>query len=847
MNYEIYSYWNIIELQGVFNAIAALTASSDFTGLLRVLALIAIVSLVLAVLAGRARHEDFWRWVIMLAIMNGLMIVPKSTVILVDRTGTEPNRVVSNVPIGLAVLAHTTTKFGDWLTRAYETVFSLPNDLQFQKHGLMFGHAMLTETQVLSPDMASGTWMKDFQEFWRECVTPDIVSGYLSVDTLRNSTNLWADLGGTNPARYVTLSTVGTVPCHPTAYNDLGSRLDNAVVPAIITSYGTRKFPGDAMAVTNTKNGIVAAYSYGLGVSNTAEAIVKQAAVQQAMTQAYCGVFAQSGDSNRAALCYSTGMGAYQTNKTYETLAEIARSSMPKLKSAIEIVQYAVAPIIIAFAVVAGHLALRVLKTYAMSLVWVQLWAPLYAVVHYIQTVKMQNYQDVLGAAAGTLQGSATLFNMGVSDQAVAGMLVVAIPPIAAALVKGGEVGLQAVAGLVSAPRTAERQAADTAKGNESVGQWKTAPTIDYAASPAPVMARRSDDGSYTYAHPDGSTTYNSSTARDSATFSVRTIGRTERSASHLSEEAQTAATGQLVSAAKSIGASMQRAIDFSLSHLRETGNENKWGIDNAAEVAKAAETAQNIQDKYLKEHGVNEKLHAAIKGTAQAVAQTPKLLDALSPVSLQGKLAAELGSETDAAIAAKHALDLARTQGYSEAVRTVAKATQSKAFSEAEKSTTGAKDSLQALTTEGMQHIDQASASFQKSLAYKELASAVRSGAVSIDLDLTTRVMNRLANERATIDGHTYNGFKKHEVDALMRNNNPEMLAMVERIANEETEAMLRERFGNLKTPEEVRAFFKEGKERIPGKNEIVSQGNEWRDKVLNEANQASCVSFFL
>uniref|UniRef100_UPI0026E9A3B6 conjugal transfer protein TraG N-terminal domain-containing protein n=1 Tax=Azovibrio restrictus TaxID=146938 RepID=UPI0026E9A3B6 len=628
MNYEVYSYWNLLELQGVFNAVAALTASGDFTGLLRVLALVVMITLVLAVLAGRSRHEDFWRWVIMAAIVNGMLLVPKSTVILVDRTGTEPNRVVANVPIGLAALAHGASKFGDWITRAYETVFSLPNDLQFQRRGLMFGHAVLTETQFLSPDMVSGAWMKDFQEFWRECVTPDIVTGYLPIDTLRKTTDLWSAIGNTNPARYVTLSTVGTVSCHPAAYNDLGNRLNNSVVPALITSYGLKKFPNDPQAVTNAQNGIVAAYGYGPGISNTAQSIVRQAALQQAMVQAYCGVFAQSGDSNRAALCYSTAMGAYQTNQTYQVLAKIAESSMPKLKSAIEIIQYAIAPIIIAFAIVAAHLSLPVLKTYAMSLVWVQLWAPLYAVVHYIQTVKMQAYQAALGASAGTLEGSAQLVNMGVSDQAVAGMLVVAIPPIAAALVKGGEVGLQAVAGLVSAPRTAERQAADTAKGNESVGQWKTSPTVDYAASPTPVMARRNDDGSYTYAHPDGGVTYNAGTAADKATFSVKSTGREARSASRLSEAAETAAAGELVSGARTLGASIQRGIDFARSHLKETGNDNRWGIDNAAEIAKAAETAQNIQDKYLKEHEVNEKLHAAITGTAQLVAGTPELLN---------------------------------------------------------------------------------------------------------------------------------------------------------------------------------------------------------------------------
>ncbi len=834
MNYEVYSYWNLLELEGVFNAVAALTASSDFTGLLRVLALIVMITLALAVLAGRSRHEDFWRWVMMAAIVNGMLLVPKSTVTLIDRTGTEPNRVVANVPIGLAALAHGASKLGDWITRAYETVFSLPNDLQFQRRGLMFGHAVLTETQFLSPDMVSGAWMKDFQEFWRECVTPDIITGYLPIDTLRKTTDLWSAIGNTNPARYVTLSTVGTVSCHPAAYNDLGNRLNNSVVPALITSYGLKKFPNDPQAVTNAQNGIVAAYGYGPGISNTAQSIVRQAALQQAMVQAYCGVFAQSGDSNRAALCYSTAMGAYQTNQTYQVLAKIAESSMPKLKSAIEIIQYAIAPIIIAFAIVAAHLSLPVLKTYAMSLVWVQLWAPLYAVVHYIQTVKMQAYQAALGASAGTLEGSAQLVNMGVSDQAVAGMLVVAIPPIAAALVKGGEVGLQAVAGLVSAPRTAERQAADTAKGNEHIGDWNTAPTI---RTGAPIHTAVGANGVNVTTFADGTTAVDASGMQHRMNLRLNAGSRMSAALQEQSEQAQTAAVGELVSGARSFGASIQRGIDFARSHLKETSNDNRWGIDNAAEIAKAAETAQNIQDKYLKEHGVNEKLHAAIKGTAAAIAQTPELLNAVSPVKLKAQLAAELGSETDAAIAARHALHLARTQGYSEAVRTVSKATQSNAFSEAEKGATGSRDSVQALSTEGLQRIEQASANYQRSLALKEATTRARENSGAWEMGLLRQFGDWM--------GTQYNGYAGRNFDvatvAQMSEKNPELLTpFIERFFKERVEPTLSAGVGEVKTAGDVQAFFERGKAGMPTAGDIAAQDRNWRGQVQGSAARA-------
>lgn len=834
MTYEIYAYWNILELFGVFNAIAALTASNDFTGLLRLLALVVMIALTLAVLAGRSRHEDFWRWVIMAAIVNGILLVPKTSVVLVDRTGTEPNRVVANVPIGLAALGHGISKIGDWLTRAYETVFALPTDLQFQRRGLMFGHAVLTETQLMSPDMVSGIWMKDFQEFWRECVTPDIISGYLSVDTLRTATDLWAALGGTNPARYVTLSTTGTVPCHPNAYNDLGNRLNSSVVPALVTSYGLKKFPGDPMAVTNAQNAIVAAYSYGLGIAGTAQSIVKQAAIQQAAALAYCNVFAQSGDSNRAALCYSTSMGAYQTNQTYQVLAKIAESTMPKIKSAIEIVQYAIAPIIIAFAIVAGHLALPIVKTYIMSLAWVQLWPPLYAVVHYIQTVKMQTYQAALGSAAGTFNGSDTLISMGMSDQAIAGMLVIAIPPIAAALVKGGEVGMQAVAGLLSVPRTAESQAAATAKGNETIGQFNAAPTVQMAASPTPLTSMRNADGSFGYLNPDGTSTFNAGTALDKASFAVRSSGRVSAAATTASESALSAAQQSVVSAGTELAASYQQLSEFVRAHGSGQSSGTEMSAGESATVTQAYKEAQKIASEFGQRHGLTEQKAADVLGMLYASGG----FEALG-TGVRASLQAAGKSSAAESIERHMGESLQQARDFTSALQRAQRVANDAKFSTGESVEARGMRSFRASMDEAMRHSQSASANLQQSLAFREVAQEIRERGISIDHDLTTRVLNRLATERVTVDGHTYNGMRREEVDYLMRQNNPTMRAIVDRIANEEAAALLTEMYGHLKTPEDVRRFFGSASQEISD-DRVRAQGEAWRGDVDARARAA-------
>jgi conjugal transfer mating pair stabilization protein TraG len=95
--FEIFSYWNLAELQLTFNAIASIVGSGDFLGLLRTIALVGLISMAMAVLAGFSQLPDFGRWIIMLAVFNGMLLVPKVPVLLTDRTGGQASIVVSNV------------------------------------------------------------------------------------------------------------------------------------------------------------------------------------------------------------------------------------------------------------------------------------------------------------------------------------------------------------------------------------------------------------------------------------------------------------------------------------------------------------------------------------------------------------------------------------------------------------------------------------------------------------------------------------------------------------------------------------------------------------------------------
>jgi hypothetical protein len=51
--YEVYAYWNVAELEAMFNAVASLMGSGDYRGLLRTMAMVGIVVVVIATLTGR--------------------------------------------------------------------------------------------------------------------------------------------------------------------------------------------------------------------------------------------------------------------------------------------------------------------------------------------------------------------------------------------------------------------------------------------------------------------------------------------------------------------------------------------------------------------------------------------------------------------------------------------------------------------------------------------------------------------------------------------------------------------------------------------------------------------------
>lgn len=473
MNFTIYAYWNTVELATVLNAIAALVGGSDFIGLMRTVALVVFISLTLSILAGKNKELDFGRWIIMVAFMNGVMLVPKVNVIIEDRTGTAAAQTVANVPLGFAALAGPVSHIGDWLTRMNETLFGQPDDVQLRQNGVMFGHKIVRERMMANT--ANPVLANNLLEFYRECVWPDIATGYLSINAITSSQDIWADLNGTlNPGIYVQISDYAapsvtyTESC-PSAYTRISAQI-NLDVEENLARMGRKMYPamGAALAKSTLVGSLASTSNYMLGTAQSAQGIMRQAIIGNSILDANYQIPAQIGDSSQAQVKLAQIQGLRSFNTSNQAMAALAEETMPKLRNVVEILMYALFPLIVMLIVVWGHNGITVIKLYLGALLWVQLWAPLYAILNFCMNVKTSSGLNSVTAGEGlAVKYYSYVGNAVASDQAVAGMLSIAIPMIAYGITQGV---VNLASQIAASAQGAGQFGANLSQGNLSFG-----------------------------------------------------------------------------------------------------------------------------------------------------------------------------------------------------------------------------------------------------------------------------------------------------------------------------------------------------------------------------------------
>ena len=456
--YELFTMGGGTYLVDLLNAVAAITSGGAYVALAQ-LAGAAGLGWVLFRTAFGGSWKDNAKWILLFVAVWGAMIVPKATVRVVDRLDPAlAPAVVANVPVGLALFASLTSQVGDGLTRLTEQAFTLPDDVAYQRHGLIFGARLAASATRL--EVTDAVFARNLRSFARQCVFHALLLGHISADDLRESTDVWrlvtaagTPSAGASPARMFELATrlpaVGTgatpiereiVTCEVGA-GRLGAQW-NAEIARAGTIFGRRLFPDartDALARAELLAALPAAHDFLIGAARTAGEIMRQQMVLNAVHDAGEQWAAEAG--NAAALrAYTEARAEAQTVSAYRAIGRQAETWVPLLRIVFECLYVGAFPMAVLLMLTPAGLA--IFRSYVTGLVWLQSWGPLYAVLHRIAMGEAAERMSAAALMPGGDIGISLIAQAGIravaTDVAVmSGYLSMSVPFLAAALAYG--------------------------------------------------------------------------------------------------------------------------------------------------------------------------------------------------------------------------------------------------------------------------------------------------------------------------------------------------------------------------------------------------------------------------
>lgn len=464
----------------VLNAVAAFTGSGTFASFIRV---VLIIGLALAAwqVAVSMNFKAGFDFLIKSTVIYLVLLVPTINVTVTDRVTATPVATVNNVPIGLAVPASITTTIGSTITGAFETLFAEPTDMAYSTHG--FGYALQVQSS-LDRWRAVDTWYsRNLTGYTRDCVFPDINAGLTAIDDLVTATDLSAVLAtSASPALFTRVETAAgtvTVETCADAWTGLSAGLATAAGNTIDRQAQLSKpHLTNAEARAAMLSSLPVIYQQFVGVSRSAQEIAQQAILVNSTMDAVVDYSARA-DASAAVEAYAAARAEQQAKWNYTVLGAIAEKFVNFLYIAITIIVIAIFPIIAPFFLL-PNIGFSFMQKYFAGFLYLQMWGPLFAVIHYIIT--RQGY-DAINASAqlpGTL-GQTVQTSLGMSATAadlagIGGLLITMIPFLAAAgpgiAVGVGRLHESFLAPVKGASQTAAAEAAtgNLGFGNASVG-----------------------------------------------------------------------------------------------------------------------------------------------------------------------------------------------------------------------------------------------------------------------------------------------------------------------------------------------------------------------------------------
>jgi conjugal transfer mating pair stabilization protein TraG len=756
--FEIYAYGNVDTLTGVFNAIAAIMGGADYFGLIKT---IAVTGVLVAAFAGLFTPGRFagWGWFIGFMLVYNAMFVPKVEVVVVDKLGSQSPVAIGNVPIGVAFFGHYTSRVGDVMTRLFETAFQvipdpnaqLPTELAYQKNGVMFGNRLIQASRaanVKDPQLRT-----DLIAYVYNCTVYDLQDGTIDPAAFAQSTDIWSLMGNPNPARFSTWGTPVLVDTCPNVYTQLANRLPAEIARArTLLALQLNPTMDPALAPGVVDGQLQQAY-IKTRISTAAQGaadLLRQNIMINLVHDTHSLAGLKLNDPAATMLATARANATASTNASFLTMGHIAAQALPMVRNVIEAVVYAVFPFIfLLFLLAQGRGLALAIKSFVMSLVWIQLWPPLYAILNYVGTLASARNLAAAANMGNNTQGlaldtAASIYQGAISDQAIAGYMVVSIPIIATAIIKGGEVAFQAMTTTSAIQGSASSEASSATKGQitqnaVSMDQQQLAPTRTSAFMASATDARGTTiQGSGMDA---GVFRYQATLSRLASTFTV-----TERQATVMGEsarEAETFATTQREAMQRSQATALTHALGIQDSY------EKSQQRSGATTNSEGGSTSTQFQTLNSVARDVNRRLGLTDDSTVGKTIAASASIGAKIPLTQIGADAKTEGRAVDQQIlqsAYDYARKAAESMQVSEASTLVKDFRSSDAYQWASGNRTSATEGYDSSSREASERQSSSDSAYSRAKELARTAQFMREWSSGTQTDFTNYAAQRLS-----------------------------------------------------------------------------------------------------
>jgi len=470
MTLEYYVYSNGGTARDILNAIATFFATPTFSSLVSISLMFSVVATLITFFISR-NPASIYKWATVYFLVPMALIEMKADMQVIDLT--EPGNVmsVSNVPYITALPTWFASSLMHGMTETVEMVLSQPGDERYGKTGMMFGSRLykLSRQSSIREIELKGQW----SDYLHNCIVGDItINKKYSWDDLYKANDIWGflDSQSMSPLRGVFFGRNNYYSCKD-AYPLIKSQMTQAAYNDL-NHLGSYLYGRRASANGRFLNASLAnSYQRYNNISTNASSIMRQNMTMNAIRNGTLEM-----NATASALNYAYTQNKMQTTSMWAGIALQAKEYMPLLHTTLFILFSCVSLFVIVVALIPS-LTIMVLSNYVKTFLVLAIWPALFAILNYIMTSALT--YTTAGITDGfngiTLSNKNSLDEMHTRFALLSGYLMMAIPLIAAAILKGGSAVMSSLnyqmAGMINS--TNARTSAAAASGDLNLGNMQ--------------------------------------------------------------------------------------------------------------------------------------------------------------------------------------------------------------------------------------------------------------------------------------------------------------------------------------------------------------------------------------